>query len=94
MITKCSKIIQETGKTCGDDIDGPFHTRFCSEKCADRTNKAELEDLGITSIMMKEALVEYYKCRDLIDHQEMNNNSPETQLLSQTLPSPDEPKAS
>ena len=80
MFNKCSKIITETGKICGDDINSPFHIRFCSEECIDRTNKAELENLGITPIMMKEALTDYYKCRGLIEQQRMDNNLSETPI--------------
>jgi hypothetical protein len=84
MLEKCSKTVQATGNVCGDDIDGPFHTRFCSERCADQINKSELENLGITTTMMRGALADYYKCRDLINQQEVNNSLSNPSTTSHT----------
>ncbi len=69
-MSDCENIIRETGLKCGADPNGPFHTRFCSNECADRMNKRELEELGITTEMMKLALEGYYECRDMIDRRE------------------------
>lgn len=66
-MSKCENIIPSTGKTCGDDPGGPFHTRFCSDECADRVNKAELAELGITREMMEEALEGYFECKAMIE---------------------------
>jgi|3_EtaG_2_1085321.scaffolds.fasta_scaffold20298_3 hypothetical protein len=97
MIEKCSNVIQETGRACGDDVDGPFHLRFCSEGCADRTNKVELEELGITPTMMRDALEGYYACRDQIHSPGQNEDEeggPETASLYPASSSPDEPSSS
>lgn len=69
-MSECENIIAETGKICGSDVNGPFDQRFCSEECADRTNKQELDELGITPGMMKEALEGYYECKEMIDERE------------------------
>lgn len=66
----CENTIPETGKRCGSAVEGPFHIRFCSEECADRTNRMELQELGITPEMMKEALEGYYECKDMIEQRE------------------------
>ena len=99
MAERCSNVIQETGKVCGDNVDGPFHVRFCSEECADRTNKDELEALGITPAMMKDALAGYYECRNEIERprlggDEDEEDGPEPAPLYPTSSSPDEPISS
>lgn len=66
-MSDCENIIESTGKVCGSDVDGPFHQRFCSDECADRTNRRELEELGITPDMLKDALDGYYECKEMID---------------------------
>jgi hypothetical protein len=71
-MNECDNIIPETGKTCGADVDGPFHIRFCSDECADRVNKQELAELGITQEMMKDALEGYYECKDMITQREQD----------------------
>jgi hypothetical protein len=69
-MSDCKNIIPSTGKVCGADADSPFHQRFCSDECADRVNQRELEELGITPDLMKEALQGYYECKDMIEQRE------------------------
>lgn len=66
-MSDCENIIPETGKVCGADPGGPFHSRFCSDECADRVNQSELAELGITREMMEEALAGYYECKEMIE---------------------------
>ena len=67
MTKPCTNPIPGTDRICGDEVDGPFQTRYCSKECAKRAGKAELEDLGITPEMMQEALDGYYECKEMIE---------------------------
>ena len=65
-MTKCTNISSRTGLACG--AEGPDSLRrYCSDECADRGSKEELDALGITSEMMKEAMLGYYECKDMIE---------------------------
>ena len=66
-MNNCENVVPETGKSCGDYVDGPFHQRFCSDECADRVNANELLELGITESMLRDALEGYYECKELIE---------------------------
>jgi len=66
-MSNCENIIPGTDRVCGQDSDSPWHTRFCSEECADKTNEAELAELGITKTMMREALDGYFECKAMLD---------------------------
>lgn len=81
-MSDCENIIEATGKVCGADVDGPFHQRFCSDECADRTNQAELAELGITVDMMKSALDGYYECKDMIESKAKTEPSIESESRS------------
>ena len=67
---RCINIVESTGKPCGADTDGPFDARFCSDECADRINRAELAELGITPEMLKEALDDYYEVKGALEQRE------------------------
>ena len=66
-MVECENVVPSTGKRCGEDAIGPFHERFCSNECADRTNQRELAELGITPELMSKALEGYYECKDMIE---------------------------
>jgi hypothetical protein len=66
-MSECENTIPGTDRICGQDSNSPWHIRFCSEECADRTSQRELAELGITPEMMKSALDGYYECKDMID---------------------------
>jgi hypothetical protein len=87
-VTNCEKIIPGTDRVCGQDSDIPWHIRFCSEECADRSNRAELAELGITPEMMKEALGGYYECKEMLDKQEATNDEASASQLPSCLPPP------
>ena len=73
LMTKCTNTIADRGLTCGDE--GPDSLRrYCSDECADRGSKEELDVLGITSEMMKEAMLGYYECKDMIERDEVSTS--------------------
>lgn len=78
MSKQCPNSIEGTDVICGDEIDG--FRRYCSPACAEREGRAELESLGITPEMMKEALNDYYECKGIIEHREKEGvrQSPDT----------------
>lgn len=96
-MSECENIIEETGKRCGEDVTSPFHTRFCSQECADRTNQQELSELGITPDMMREALEGYYECKEMIEQREQEGLRPMPEAPASHSPyesGPDEPSSS
>jgi hypothetical protein len=64
-VTPCNKPVPGTNLVCGD-----VRGRYCSDECSTIAGAAELEELGITSEMLSEALANYYECKEMIERKE------------------------